>query len=210
MATGSKKIRVARSVWPFYIGAAMALACLVVRALWPDLRFDNVSLILFALALVAALLPHVLGSLPPLKSLKYGDFAAEFDEAISGLEEKVVASEASRPAAAPPQAASEVGTASWEKFFDEYFRIVNSPTSNVEKILAASILIEGMVINAASALGLEMVGPRTNVRSVVEMLAKQGLISQAERAAFEDFWSLRNQIVHGRIGSPTDEQTARI
>jgi len=188
----------------------MALACIVARAILPDLRFDNVSLILFALALVAALLPHILHSLPPLKALKYGDFTAEFDKAIRGLEKKVVASEASRPAATSSQVVPELGAASWEKFFDAFFKIANSPASNTEKILAASILVEGMILNVAAAFGLGKIGPQTNARNVVEKLAERSLISQEERAAFEDFWSLRNQVVHGRIGSPTDEQTARI
>ena len=40
--------------------------------------------------------------------------------------------------------------------------------------------------------------------------ASHGFISEAERQAFDEFWDLRNRIVHGQTASPSDEQTARV
>jgi hypothetical protein len=45
----------------------------------------------------------------------------------------------------------------------------------------------------------------------VRLLTSVGFISEAERDAFDEFWQLRNNVVHGRSATPpTDEQTARV
>src|SRR3569623_2273818 len=92
-----------------------AILLILARMFFPALVFDSTSLILFAIAAVAFLLPRLLGLLPPLKKAKYGDFEVEFDEAIERLEERVVEAEAapSQPApkpltAYPPMRASYV------------------------------------------------------------------------------------------------------
>lgn len=158
---------------------------------------------------MCALLPQLLSRLPPIKSIKYKDFSAEFEKDIAALEKKVIASESAPVPPTTTEIAKKPGTVSWEQFFDEYYRIVNSPSSNVEKILSASILVERMLTNVASAFGIVSQGPHTPPRGLVEKLAKENLISGAEMEAFSDFWAIRNKVVHGAIGTLSDEQTAR-
>jgi hypothetical protein len=176
---------------------------------WPTLLFDNVSLILFAIGAGAVILPHMLRLFPPLKTLKAGPIEAEFERELRQFERKVIASEAEPPKSRATTVDS-TGTVSWEGYFEEYFKIVNSPTSNVEKILGASILLERMLLNVAKAFDLPNVKERTGPATIVRKLLDAGLIGPEEQAAFNDFWALRNKIVHGAVGSPTDEQTARM
>ena len=61
----------------------------------------------------------------------------------------------------------------------------------------------------AEALGPELVGRARGTRALIDRFAEQALISNEERAAFMDFWAIRNRVVHEGI-QPTDEQTARL
>ena len=188
---------------PTYVVAAVASGLVVARMIWPDIQFDATSLALFGIAALALLLPN----LPPLKKLKLGSFEAEFEKAIRAFEQKVLATETESQPAPARVVESGADKATWEKFFDDYFSIVNSGASNFEKILSAAILIEKMV--AAAAIDVHASRRRSPAQQV-SALAEHGLITQDEEAAFREFWNLRSKVVHGELGQPTDAQTARV
>jgi hypothetical protein len=50
---------------------------------------------------------------------------------------------------------------------------------------------------------------RKNRFAIISEIERKGLLTPAERIAFREFFDLRNQVVHGRIESPTDSQAAR-
>lgn len=195
--------------WSLYLVAGAAGAVIIARAFWPRFAFDNTSLVLFAIAAGASVIPYLLRALPPLKSLEAGPVKALFDRDIAQLERNVVATETERTKQRPERAGSS-DAVSWEKHFDEYFRIVNAPTSNPEKILAAGILVERMVENVAKAFALPALGGHLEPREIVDRLAQTEIIGGEEKKAFDEFWSLRDRVVHGGIGIPSDGQTARI
>jgi uncharacterized protein YutE (UPF0331/DUF86 family) len=194
---------------PLYIVAISAVVVIVARLLWRSLNFDNTSLILFGIAAGALVIPYLFNVLPPLKSLEAGPVKAEFDRDIARLERNVAASEGerSKPRADRRDTSEAIG---WEKYFDEYFSIVNSTTSNVEKILAAAILVERMIGNVAQALNLPEIDQRATPLTIVDRLAEAQIIGNEEKEAFDDFWLLRDRVVHGAMGSLSNEQTARI
>jgi len=194
---------------PLQIIAASAAAIIVARLFWRSLNFDNTSLILFAIAAGALAIPYIFRLLPPLKSLEAGPVKAEFDRDIARLELNVVATESER-SKQHPERTEPPGAVSWEKYFDEYFTIVNSGTSNTEKILAAAILVERMIGNVAKAFNLPELGQHMTARAIVDRLAQSQIIGTDEKKAFDDFWSLRDRVVHGGVGGPSNEQTARI
>ena len=194
--------------WPLFAVAACSLILIAVRIIWPLLKFDNTSLVLFGVAALAMLVAFL-----PIKRIKWGEFEAELDRAVDDLERKVKATEAS----SPPLLASKIlapgseppSQPTWQRFFDEYIALVNSPASNVEKIIAATILLEKMIDTFATALGPELGAHGRGPRFAIDRLAEQNLITTQERAAFMDLWAVRNKIVHEGI-RPTDEQTARL
>lgn len=195
--------------WPLYLVAAGALGLVAARMIWPLLLFDNTSLVLFGLAAIALLVAYL-----PIKRIKWGEFEAELDRAVDHLERKVAASEAAPPVAAAARPPADVpgpsrSTPTWQRFFDEYISLMNSPASNVEKIVAAAIMLERMVETAAESLTPEQTGRARGTRGMINEFAEHGLISDEERSAFLEFWSIRNRVVHEGI-QPTDEQTARL
>jgi uncharacterized protein YutE (UPF0331/DUF86 family) len=194
--------------WPLFAVAVGSLTLIAVRIIWPSFKFDHTSLVLFGVAALA-----MLAAFLPIKRIKWGEFEAELDRAVDDLERKVKASEihspplgASRTVGRSPMSPSQP---TWQRFFDEYIALVNSPASNVEKIIAATILLEKMIDTFATALGPEFAVQGRGPKFVIDRLAEQNLITPQERAAFIDLWAVRNKIVHEGI-QPTDEQTARL
>jgi hypothetical protein len=195
--------------WPLFVVATGSLVLIAVRMIWTSLKFDDTSLILFGVAAIALLVSYL-----PIKRIKWGEFEAEIDRAVDDLERKVVATEAAAPS---PIASKTLPAGSlpsqlaptWQQFFDEYIALVNSPASNVEKIVAAAILLEKMIGTAATALGPDIEARRRGPRALIDRLAEQNLITAEEKAAFMDFWAIRNRVIHEGI-QPTDEQTARL
>jgi uncharacterized protein YutE (UPF0331/DUF86 family) len=191
--------------WPLFAIAGGSLSLIAARIIWPSLRFDNTSLILFGVAGLAILVAFL-----PLKRIKWGEFEAELDRAVDDLERKVTASEASPPhhvskAVAP----TSTPQSSWQGFFDEYMALVNSPSSNVEKIIAASILLEKMIDSFVASIEPELKLRGRGPRVAIDRLAENSLITPQERDAFRNLWEVRNKIVHEGL-QPTDEQTARL
>ncbi len=104
------------------------------------------------------------------------------------------------------------GSEPWQVYFDEYFQIVSSSSSSREKILSVAILLERMLQNVAAAfeilpnLGRSVRSPR----EIVNLLMKNGLLTQSEASAFNEFWAIRNKAVHGEMIFVSDADAARI
>jgi uncharacterized protein YutE (UPF0331/DUF86 family) len=199
-----------KSFWkvylPLYSVALAAVVIIIARIINKDITFDNISLILFAIAAISILLPYLLRGLPPLKKVKIGDYEVEFDQKLRSLESKIIESEQEIQ---ETEIQTKSASVNWQEYFREYSSIIKSPISNVEKILAAANLVERMIIDAAKAYDIIEDNARKNTQAIIAEMEKQGLISRAERDAFSEFSGLRNQVVHGGILSPTDSQTAR-
>jgi len=188
--------------------AIAAVALVILRMVFPKLVFDNTSLILFAIAAVALLLPNALSLLPPLKKLKYGEFEAEFNEAIKRLEQRV--GEAEKSPAPQPQKLTGSFPPMREPYVKGFKDILSSQTSNTEKILAAGILCEQMLSETARDLELSKGSQFRTPGAIVQALAGHGFVSEAEQQAFSEFWKIRNSVVHGQGPPPNDEQTSRL
>jgi|GEM_PF-2562279 hypothetical protein len=193
----------------FQLVALSAIVLVVLRMFFPHLVFDSTSLILFAIAAIALLLPTLLSLLPPLKKLKYGDFEAEFNEAIKRLEQRVGEAEQA-PAPEPPKQQTGGHPPMRGRYVKGFKDILAAPGSNTEKILAAGILCEGMLSETARDLELTKGSQPRTPKAIVQALASHGFVSQAEQQAFDEFWKIRNAVVHGQGPPPNDEQTARL
>jgi hypothetical protein len=144
----------------------------------------------------------------------------QLGEDLRALEKKVAASEAMPALAKPTEPglakrseteSAAAGTIPWSTFFDEYSRLLCNPDmGNSAKLVAAGVLIEKMANNVAVAFGLVAPGDLRSPPEIVQMLAGRGLIYEAERDAFLEFWALRNKMIHGGAGEPSNEQTARM
>ena len=194
-----------KTYWPLYLVAFTAIAIIIGRIVQPTLTFDNVSLILFAIAAIAILLPYILRDLPPISEFEIAGVKAKFEQRLESLEKSVVGNEQeSQEIELPAKPAS----LNWQEYFKEYDTIIGSSVSNIEKVIRAANLVERMIFDAAQAFGVIEGKARKNTRAIVEELAKNDLITETERDAFLEFSSIRNEVVHGKV-SVTDSQTNR-
>jgi|SRR5450755_2072503 len=194
--------------WLLFIVAAGSVILVAARIIWLSLKFDDISLILFGVAALATIVAFL-----PIKRIKWGEFEAELDRAVDNLERKVNATETSPPSQLPSKTIARGSDShagpTWQGSFDEYMTLVNSSASNVEKIIAATILLEKMIDTFVTAFEPD-VGPRgRGPKAAIDWLAEQNLITPQERDLFTELRMVRNKIVHEGI-QPTDEQTARV
>ena len=200
-------------VWPFYLISFAALALLVMKLALPKLAMDGTALSLFGISCVAAILPRLAVLLPNVKSVKVGDFEAEFDTAIGSIEKKVAAHEREPVGPAPvvsdrlASARPEAVEARREIYYERFQKILTAPMSNREKIVSAAMLVERMAIETARARGLQA-DPK-NARAAIAELCRQGTISTLEQSALDEFLDFRNRAIHGK-GDISDSQTARL
>jgi uncharacterized protein YutE (UPF0331/DUF86 family) len=162
-------------------------------------------------------------ALLPIKKIKWGEFEAELDRKLDALNSRVGATEnveesakeARREIIEIDEADHTHGTgilppgklsAETQKLYDGYVSTLKSSSSDVEKIVAAMVFAEKAIADACAKANL---GTRSrNPRYGIAKLAKHGILTEEDKRAFDDVWSLRNRIVHEGI-LLTPEQTAR-
>jgi hypothetical protein len=186
--------------WQRYTVAAVAIILIVGRMFFPKLVFDSTSLALFGIAVVAFFLPYI-------TKMEVAGFKVELDHQIEILKDKVILSEQEpRPKAA--KAVQE--TSLWREYFKRYNEITTSRLSNVEKVLAATNLVTEMLWDVVRTFEIEGANLGRDPRAIVRTMVEQGFLTNVEGEAFDELWSIRNEIIHGKHGQLTDEQTVRL
>ena len=192
----------------FYVIAAASIGIVVLRAIFPSLKFDGISLTLLSIAAFAISLPRLTELLPPLKKAKYKGFEIEFEKEIEVLESQV------KEITNDAEETELTGTAKHPPlhpaYVEEYQSIVSSAEPNMQKVLRAGILTEKIILQAARDLEIKVQGNTKSPAVVIKALVAEGAITEKERSVFTSFWGLRNKVVHGQMADLTDNQTTRI
>lgn len=192
----------------FYLIAAVSIGIVILREIYPSLKFDGISLVLLAIAALAISLPRLIELLPPLKKAKFKDFEIEFEKDIEVLESQV------KEIAVEAEETELKGNAKYpplhSAYVDEYQSISSSTEPNMQKVLRAAILTERIIIQAAKDLDIEVKGNVKSPSAIIRTLVKEGVVTEKERAVFTSFWDLRNKVVHGQLDELSDGQTTRI
>lgn len=191
-----------------YLIAGASIGVVLLRVVYPTLKFDGISLALLGIAALAISLPRLIELLPPLKKAKYKDFEIEFEKEIEVLESQVeaISSEAEEAELKGIAKYPPLHTA----YVEEYQSIVSSAEPNMQKVLRAAILTEKIVFQAARDLDIEIQGNTKSPTVVIKALVEEGAITERESSVFSSFWDLRNKVVHGHMAELTDSQTTRI
>lgn len=176
-----------------YLVAAASLALVVARAVWPDVRVDEISLVLFALAALALLLPDIAPVASRIRRFKLWNLEVELSEEISELAHRAEAAEreASReretaPAEAPVALAPEVRQ--W---------VVEAAADPRAGLLLVAIEIEQAIQRLAARHGVASGVGRVSAHRTLVDLAERGVVPREVVPLFEDFWQVRNRVVHG-------------
>lgn len=165
------------------------------------LNIDTTTIVIIGLAILLYILPE----LSNLSKFKYGDIEIEFEKKIDELEMLVIAEEK----IGGPTRENKDQVVSWQHYYKEYNDILSSKSSNLEKVLRASQLVELMISEAGKNFGLDNSKLKTPT-AVVRELHKNDLISNDELALYNEFYSFRNKIIHGEIKDLSDALTTRI
>ena len=68
-----------------YIIGIICVALIAIRAIWPNFRFDNISLILFFIGSIVLLFPELREVIARVKKLKLGKFEVDLGEKLKEL-----------------------------------------------------------------------------------------------------------------------------
>ncbi|RZK45162.1 MAG: hypothetical protein EOO61_01000 [Hymenobacter sp.] len=184
---------------------SLGLLVLAVLEIFQDklgLKIDTTTIVIVGLAILLYIIPE----LSNLSKFKYGDIELEFEKKVDELEKLVIAEE---KVGGPVKESKEVSI-SWQHYYKEYNDILNSKSSNLEKVLRASQLIELMISVAGKDFGLVDNSKLKNPTIVMRELHKNKLISNDELDLYNEFYSFRNKIIHGEIKELSDALTTRI
>jgi len=176
-----------------YLVAVVALALVVVRAVWPDIRLDEISLLLFALAGLALLLPDFAPIASRIRRFKLWEIEVELSEKIGELAQRAeaAAEEASAdrrvpgpgiPMGVPPEVTG---------------RIADAAADPRAGLLLVAIEIEQAIRRLAAQHGISAGFGRVSTRRTLRELAARDAVPREVVPLFEDFWRVRNEVVHG-------------
>jgi hypothetical protein len=175
-----------------YLIALGALALVVMRAVWPDLRVDEISLVLFLLAGLALVWPEISPLASRIRSFRLWELEVELTEKISELTERAeaVATQASleRELARPegPITLSPEAT-QW---------VIDAAADPRAGLLLVAIEIEQAIRRLAAQHGIASGVGRMSARRTLGELARREAVPPEVVPLFDDFWQVRNQVVH--------------
>ncbi|MFD2574471.1 hypothetical protein ACFSUS_27800 [Spirosoma soli] len=184
---------------------SVGLLVLAILEIFQDklgVKIDTTTIIIIGLAILLYILPE----LSNLTKFKYGDIELEFEKKVDELEKLIIEEEK----VGGPVKINKESNVTWQSYYKEYNDILNSKSSNIEKILRAAQLVELMISVAGKDFGLDEHSKLKNSTSVIRELHKNALISKEELDIYNEFYSLRNKIVHGEIKELSDALTIRI
>jgi hypothetical protein len=176
-----------------YLIAMAAIVLVVVRAIWPDLRIDEISIALLAVAALALLLPEITPIASRVRKLKLWEIEVELDEKVKELSQRadVVGERA---------AAREVsrGQRPRERISPRVTQLVAQASTDPKAgLLLTAMEIERAVRRLAADHDVPSGVGGLSARRSLEELANRGAVPRDVVALFSDFWQVRNQVVHG-------------
>lgn len=166
----------------------LCLLLIFLRAVFPELRFDEVSLWLFGIGTVVLAIPDLGDLISRLKRLKRGDLELEFNAKVGQLEAQTGAVEEQVEVPTVAMAADQLQP-------DSALAVISGAGGNPRlALIELSLQIESALRDLAreAELSERPLSPTRTLRSLVE----QRLVDPRVEALFRDFWAVRNSAVH--------------
>ena len=172
-----------------YLISFSALLLVAIRAIYPDLKFDQTSLYLYFLAVIVLLIPDLTSSIARIKKIKKGDFEIELDQQLKALANETLEEEKS----------TEEDKNYLERNFDflEFKDKVQDYLKDPRGgLIAVSVEIESTLRKIATEENISTVKSHVPLLRLSEVLADEGYIPFGLPILIRDFWKIRNQIIH--------------
>lgn len=171
-----------------YFVAFISVVVIGSRAIWRDLKFDDISLTLFIIAAIALLVPDIGGLINRVRKIKHGGTEIELDKAVSKLTQDVEEIELSEP----EQLDSKYITTAYSPKLAE--KIASSGKDPRAALLLLSVELEKSIRELNIRENLPEKAPL--LASVLQLVNK-GILSTKLAEMFGDYWRVRNTIAHG-------------
>src|SRR5574341_1382068 len=170
-----------------FLVAILAIAFIVVRAVLPNARIDEISLALFGIVCLAILWSDLGKIATGIRKFRLGDFELELAEKVEKLGEK--AEKAEEAESQKPSGQRKV-----EEIPPEVSkRIAEAASDPRSALLLVAIEIEQAIRRLAKKYDLPEQAPTSHL---ISQLAELGYVSPEVVSLFRDFWQVRNQVIH--------------
>lgn len=178
-----------------YLVALVALALLIVRAVWPDLRVDEISLVLFALAALALFWRDIAPVAGRIRKFKAWGIEVELSERIGELTERTEAAARQVSKEMEAERAQPQGPARMPAVVTRW--IEGGAADPRAGLLLVAIEIEQAIRQLAARHGVSAGVGTLSARRALSDLAKREVVPRQVVPLFDEFWQVRNRVVHG-------------
>lgn len=173
-----------------YIAICLCLLIIFLRIYYPNMNFDDTSLKLLLISIFLLIIPEFRILLERIKKIKKGDFEVLLGE-ISKLEDKTSVAEAT---------IGTEGTKSniiYEDISSELkSKLIEMASDPRGSLMMLAIEIEGKIRSLASMTDIEDVKRPGSVIQLLRIMTRQNIIPSEVMPIFQDFWKIRNKIIH--------------
>lgn len=175
------------------VAVLICMLIIIIRAVWPNLRFDDVSLWLFVTAVLVLLIPDIGNLINRIKKFKKGDLEIEFEQSVDQLAEETEELE--------EEVESESEEEGLYEGLPEKMRTLlrNSAGNPRGALISLAVEIEAELRSLAEEYGSSSAYQASSPSKLVQDLVQNEILSPKVAHIFRDFWSIRNQAVHSRV-----------
>jgi hypothetical protein len=178
--------------------ASVIIVCFLIigiRAVFPDILFDTISLWLFLITVVVWLLPDFPEFLSRIKRFKKGDIEIEFESRVSELAKKTEEIEEEVEKETEIIASNEI---QYEGLSAETKSILSKSAAHPRTaLITLAVEIETELRNISEQNDISGYQKILNPSRLVQELVNRKILTTNVQALFKDFWTIRNQAVHG-------------
>lgn len=184
----------------------ICLGIIIIRMIYPDLNFDWISL---SLVLVIALLTFssdMEDYTKRIKKLKLGDIEIELGERIKKLAEKTdktLENKSEKINSSPNVSGHPWLKKKKENSRTEIYKVIDKPEA---ALILIAIEIEKELRAIYSKANFQDEKMPTYSKKLIHLLHKQKIVDAETLNVFEQFWMLRNKIIHGHAANISEKK----
>jgi len=186
-----------------YFIAILAVLIIIVRAIWPEIKYDDTSFYLTLLVAVVLLIPDIGNLVSRVKKFKKGDLEIELESKIDELAGKTEKAEED----------IEVSTEAYE-----FERIPNDLRNRIAEytrdprggLIAVAVEIESKIDEIARRYKIEKRPKYISPIKNIDEFTKRGIVPKELSTLIRDFWTIRNRAVHSTEFKLTNEHLYRL
>jgi len=172
-----------------YALATVSFLIVIARMVWPTLTFDQTSLILVVLAAAVLLLRDFPETIHRLRRFEWGNVKVELDEQLKNLATRTEKAEQE-----PSKSRMQIQKALPDDVLVRFAQVGSDPRAS---LVLLAVEIERAIRNLAGCYGLYRRHPQDTARALLSEIVAEGIVPQDIRGLFEDFWFIRDSVVHG-------------